>query len=780
MWAYISKVIIRYRILFLLVISLTTAFMFYKSLGSRISFIGAKILPLTDTSYVAYNHFRAKFGDDGSVFVLGISDPDIFRLNEFNDWYKLGEAVGKLKGVSYVLSTAHLFTIRKDTVARKFIEGPMLTAALKSQQATDSVCAEIYRLPFYEGFLFNKSNPATLMAISINQKILNSKFRTPLVHEIMRLGKAFGDRHHTEVHFSGLPFIRSILTEKIALEFRLFLVLSILATALILFLFFKSIYPVLFSMLVVIIGVIWSLGILNSLGYEITLLTALIPSLMVIIGIPNSTLLLNRYHAEFQLHGNKILALETAIEHIGFTTFIANITTAIGFGVFFYTRSQVLGEFGVVAFLSIMSTYLLALFLIPILFSFLPPPKGKNMEHLENKLLQRILDFAFQMSAYRRKWVYGITFLCIFIGFIGILRINVNGFIVDDLPKKDPVYTDLKFFEKNFEGILPFEISIDTKHKNGIQNLLFLAKLDTLEKLVDQYPIFTKAISINKVLKYSKQAFYNGNPDKYILPSNDELPFLTAYAGKSIGNNGLIKNYVDSSSETARVSFQMADIGSKRMNKLLTVIKPRIDSLFPPAKFKVQVTGSSIVFINGTNYLVKNLFESLALAVILISFIMIWLFKTWQMVLISLIPNLIPLVMTAGIMGFADISLKPSTILIFSIAFGLASDQTIYLLTRYWYNLKQVNLMPNRLRQDTSLNSLIKDSLKQTGVSMIYAAVILFAGFSIFDASQFGGTVTLGILVSITLVFALISNLVLLPTLLFTIGLPSSIRVTNE
>lgn len=774
MWAYISRVIIRYRILFLTLIGLTSIFMFYESLGSRISFTGSKILPLTDTSYLAYNRFKSTFGEDGSVLVLAISDTGLYRKGEFNDWYRLSDSIGRLKGVTYVLSTAHLFTITKDTAARKFVEAPMLHGPVPDQQTADSVHARIGRLPFYEGFLFNKDNPATLMAISINQKVLNSPFRTPLVHEIMRLGKSFGTRHELEVHFSGLPYIRSILTEKIASEFKLFLILSILATALILFLFFRSIYPVLFSMLVVVVGVIWSLGILNILGYEITLLTALIPSLMVIIGIPNSTLMLNRYHAEFALHGNKIQALETAIEHIGFTTFIANITTAIGFGVFFYTRSQVLGEFGVVAFLSIMSTYLLALFLIPILFSFLPPPRMKNTQHLENKFMQRIIDYVFMLSARHRNWIYTGTVICILCGLAGIARINVNGYIVDDLPVKDPVYTDLKFFEKNFKGILPFEVSVDTRHRNGIQNLQFLSRLDTLEKIVNEYPIFTRAISINKVLKYSTQAFYNGNPSRYTLPSNDELPFITAYAGKAIGNNSLIKNYVDKNSQTARVSFQMADIGSKRMNVLLATLKPRIDSLFPPSKYTVHITGSSIIFINGTNYLVNNLFESLALAVLLIAFIMIWLFKTWRMVLISLIPNLIPLVMTAGIMGFAGISLKPSTILIFSIAFGLASDQTIYLLTRYWDNLK--NLTPAERGHETPelLGRLVSSSLKQTGVSMIYAAVILFAGFSIFDASQFGGTVILGILVSITLVFALVSNLVLLPALLFSAGLPNA------
>lgn len=751
---------------------MASAFMLSNALHSRISYLGSKILPLNESSYIAYNQFRSSFGDDGSVLVIGVSDADIFKFQRFNAWYRLGDSIGKLKGVSYVLSTAHLYTIKKDILHHRFVEGSLNKDTLASQQQADTIRSAVYHLPFYEGFLFNRGNQATLMAVSIDQKVLNSSNRTPLVHEIMRLGKAFGKREHTDVHFSGLPFIRSVLTEKIAAEFKLFLALSILATAFILFLFFRSIYPVLFSMLVVIIGVIWSLGIMVLFGYEITLLTALIPSLMVIIGIPNSTLLLNRYHSEFMLHGNKIRALQTSIEEIGFTTFIANITTAIGFGVFYYTRSQVLGEFGVVAFLSIMCTYFLALVLIPILFSFMPPPLPKNMQHLENRWLQRVLDKAFAWSAFRRSSVFIVTGICILIGVIGIRLINVNGYIVDDLPKKDPVYTDLKFFEKNFGGILPFEFSIDTRRKNGVLNLPFLEKLDKLEKVVDSYPIFTRAISVNKVLKYSRQTLYNGDPRQYSLPTGDEMSFISGYTGKSLTGSNIVKNYVDTSSRIARVSFQMADVGSKKMNILLKALKPRIDSLFPAAKFKVSITGSSIIFIKGTNYLVKNLFESLALAILLISFIMIWLFKTWKMVLISLVPNLIPLIMTAGIMGFAGISLKPSTILIFSIAFGLASDQTIYFLTRYRRDLKNLNLKLGDDLARESIKNLIQSSLKETGVSMIYAAVILFVGFSIFDASQFGGTVTLGILVSLTLVFALISNLVLLPSLLFSIGIP--------
>jgi uncharacterized protein len=222
----------------------------------------------------------------------------------------------------------------------------------------------------------------------------------------------------------------------------------------------------------------------------------------------------------------------------------------------------------------------------------------------------------------------------------------------------------------------------------------------------------------------------------------------------------LMKSYLDTLNQKTRVSFQMHDVGSKRMNVLLDELKVRIDSIFDPAKFDVLLTGSSVIFIEGTNYLLANLLESLIIAVALIAILMLVLFRTPSMVFISLVPNIIPLMITAGIMGFFEISLKPSTILIFSIAFGIASDQTLYFLTKFRHERKS---------QSLNVSRIITLTLKETGLSMIYTAIILFFGFGIFAASTFGGTVSLGILISITLILALLSNLILLPALLLSL-----------
>jgi predicted RND superfamily exporter protein len=495
-------------------------------------------------------------------------------------------------------------------------------------------------------------------------------------------------------------------------------------------------------------------------GYEITILTGLIPPLIVIIGIPNSILLLNKYHNELRKHGDKDKALHVTILRISETTLIANITAAIGFGVLFYTGSALLVEFGVVAALNVMATWFICLCLIPIIFSYLPIPKLKAQEDHDNGFLHKLLVKTDLLVHERSRLIYLGTILITIISLVGVMKINVNGYVVDDLPQNSPINRDLKFFEKNFEGILPLEVSIDTRKKNGVLNLSTIKRVDKMEEMISAYPEFSRSVSLNKALKYASQAFYNGDPRFFRIPNDMEKNFVLSYLANSGGNSDMLKGFIDSNKQVARVSFQMADVGSKRMNALMEELKPRIDSILNPEKFDVLLTGSSIIFSKGTDYMLKHLMESILLAIVLISLLRLFQFRDLRIMFISLLPNIIPLIITAGLMGFFNIPLKPSTILIFTIAFGLASDQTIYFLTRYQQELQST---------DFTTSKVISDTIRETGVSMTYIALVLFFGFGIFTASTFGGTMILGLLLSITLIIALISNLTLLPALLVQI-----------
>ena len=761
MWKKLAQFILANRISLLVLLLASTVFMAWQASKVRLSFNAGKVLPLTDSAYIDYNTFKKTFGEDGSVMVVGIQSDSLFSPGLFNDWLKLSTEVQKIEGIKQVLSIGQLSVLEKDTLQQKFTARPLAAGPVANQQALDSIKQELEQLPFYKDLIYNPKTKATVMAITFADSVLNSAKRIGVIQSILDKSKQFSSTHQVALHYSGLPYIRTVISKKISEEFALFIGLSIAIGALILYLFFRSFAAVFYPVLVVLVGVVWSLGTLVLFGYDITLLTGLIPPLIVVIGIPNSILLINKYHTCLALEGDKIKALQYVISRVGITTFIANLTTAIGFGVLYFTNSELLMQFGSVAAINVMATWVISLIFIPIIFSFLPVPHTKHTSHLSSPKTTKLLAFLDRLAHQKRNLIYVATLLVLVVSFIGIYRIKINGYVVDDLPKNDAVYKDMSFFSQNFKGILPLDISVDTRRKNGVMNLSVINKMNRLQDLISAHPEFSRAVSLVEVLKFSSQTFYGGDTTFYRLPNELEKNFILGYASNSgKGNSNLVKNFIDSNRQVTRLSFQMADVGSDKMNKLINELEPQIDSIFNPKRYHVELTGSSIIFIKGTNYLVKNLRDSLILAVLLIALLMWGLFRGFRMILISLIPNIVPLIITAGIMGFAGIPLKPSTILIFSIAFGIASDQTIYFLTRYRQELRTTNW---------TISQIVSDTIKETGLSMIYVALILFFGFGIFTASSFGGTVALGLLLSITLLVALISNLTLLPALLLSL-----------
>ena len=761
MWKKLAQFILANRISLLVLLLASTVFMAWQASKVRLSFNAGKVLPLTDSAYIDYNTFKKTFGEDGSVMVVGIQSDSLFSPGLFNDWLKLSTEVQKIEGIKQVLSIGQLSVLEKDTLQQKFTARPLAAGPVANQQALDSIKQELNQLPFYKDLIYNPKTKATVMAITFADSVLNSAKRIGVIQSILDKSKQFSSTHQVALHYSGLPYIRTVISKKISEEFALFIGLSIAIGALILYFFFRSFAAVFYPVLVVLVGVVWSLGTLVLFGYDITLLTGLIPPLIVVIGIPNSILLINKYHTCLALEGDKIKALQYVISRVGITTFIANLTTAIGFGVLYFTNSELLMQFGSVAAINVMATWVISLIFIPIIFSFLPVPHTKHTSHLSSPKTTKLLAFLDRLAHQKRNLIYVATLLVLVVSFIGIYRIKINGYVVDDLPKNDAVYKDMSFFSQNFKGILPLDISVDTRRKNGVMNLSVINKMNRLQDLISAHPEFSRAVSLVEVLKFSSQTFYGGDTTFYRLPNELEKNFILGYASNSgKGNSNLVKNFIDSNRQVTRLSFQMADVGSDKMNKLINELEPQIDSIFNPKRYHVELTGSSIIFIKGTNYLVKNLRDSLILAVLLIALLMWGLFRGFRMILISLIPNIVPLIITAGIMGFAGIPLKPSTILIFSIAFGIASDQTIYFLTRYRQELRTTNW---------TISQIVSDTIKETGLSMIYVALILFFGFGIFTASSFGGTVALGLLLSITLLVALISNLTLLPALLLSL-----------
>ena len=289
-----------------------------------------------------------------------------------------------------------------------------------------------------------------------------------------------------------------------------------------------------------------------------------------------------------------------------------------------------------------------------------------------------------------------------------------------------------------------------------------LSTLKRIEKLcetIETFPELSKPISVTNLVKYSKQAYYNGNPKYYQLPTSQEKSYIFSFTKNSDSNAGMLSNFVDSTGRYARITTFMKDIGTDKMDIIQDRLNAVIKKEFPEESYTVTMTGKALVFLKGTNYLIKNLIISLSLAILLISIFMAWMFRSPQMILISLIPNMLPLLITGGLMGYFNIPIKPSTILVFSIAFGISVDDTIHFLAKYRQEL---------LANNWKIKPAVYNALRETGVSMFYTSIVLFFGFLIFTVSNFGGTIALGGLVSVTLLLAMVSNLLLLPSLLLS------------
>ncbi|MES2398268.1 MAG: MMPL family transporter [Bacteroidota bacterium] len=673
MWKYFSGSLLRNKAVYTTVVLLITAFMGYETSKVELSYDFAQILPDDDSTFIEYQNFKKHFGEDGNVMVMGFEDKNLFQYEKFKDWYELSKTIKNIQGIKDLMSVPTVYKFVKNDSLERFDFVPLIKHPVKNQQDVDSIKADFLSLPFYEGIIYNKETGANVMAITFTKKDLNSKRRLTIVAEIRALAETFSKKHNIEMHYSGMPYIRSQVMTKVSHEMTLFLTLAIFVTALILWVFFRSGSVVFYSLIITGVGVLWSMGIMHLFGYKITILSGLIPPLIMVIGLPNCIFLINKYQSEFVAHGNKIKAITRSIETIGVTLFLANITTAIGFGVLYFTKSLMLVEFGIVAAISVMTTYAITLILVPVVLSLLSTPKEKHTRHQDGKVINKALDMVDHLVQERRMAIYVTTTVLTLICFWGMTFIDMNGYVVDDLPKKDPIYTDLHFFESNFNGVLPFEISVDTKKENGLfaDNAKALYKIKALQNMFAEYPVFSKPLSIIEAIKFSYQAYHDGNPKYYKLPGVSDLKTLSEYTGSLKGQNNKLAKFIDSTKQTTRVSYQAADIGSKKMKELMAKLRPRIDSIFPPADYKVSTTGHSLVFLKNNDYLLSNLLESLLIEIILIAVVGIALFRSVRIIVLSKLPCLIPLVITAGIMGFLDIRFKPSTILIFSIAFGI-------------------------------------------------------------------------------------------------------------
>lgn len=760
MWNKLSYFIIKFRLLLLIVLAAITGYMAYQAQFIKWSFDFAftNVIPDDDPEMAYFQSFKENFGEDSNILAIGIKDSAIYEIENFRKLKYLSEEIAKLNGINSVLSITELKKFQKNKKEKKFDLIPIFESIPDTQKELDSLLQIVMNIKLYSGQIINADNKANTIFVAIDKMILNSKKRDNLINDILMLSEAFDKNTNIKLHYAGWPYVRHINSNKIKKEVNFFLFLSVLVTGFIMFLFFRSWISVIFPLIIIGVIVVWVMGTLVLFDFKITLLSGLIPPIIVVIGIPNSVYMLNKYHQEYKIHRDQNRALGEIIRKIGSVTLITNFSTAVGFLVLAFTDIVILKEFGTVAGLNIMATFIVSLIMIPAIFSYLPSPSQKHLKHLDFKPLTKIL-IMLNLLVYKNKYyIFSLSIIIVAVSVYGITKIEAISYIVDDLPEESSTKQDLYFFEENFSGIIPLEIIVDTGVKKGARKFSTLRKIDKFETFLASMKSISQPISVVSIIKAASQAYFNDNPKKYRMPNNQEKTFILRYLSELKDGIGISTSFLDSTNQKIRISMKIADIGSQKLDSLINqIIKPKVEEIFENTKLEVAITGTTLLFIKGNKLLIDNLLTSMLIAFVIIAIIMTMLFRNFKMIVISLIPNIIPLLITGGIMGYAGIILKPSTALVFSITFGISVDDSIHFLAKYRQELFANNF---------AVAIAVSKSLKETGASMIYTSIILFFGFIIFTFSEFGGTIALGFLTSTTLFLAMVTNLTLLPALL--------------
>ncbi|NND72625.1 MAG: MMPL family transporter [Rhodothermales bacterium] len=710
----------------------------------------------TDSEVVQnFNKFNEEFGANQTILYIVFPDQDPTSRAFLSKMDSVTSLVGTFDGVEHVLSLSNApYPVRVgDSVVTKTMFDPLATEELNRQTIRDQT--------FLRGLLLSNDGSDGAMIVDIEESFNESPERVELVNRIESLtGSVFGN-----VALAGIPYLRTQYAQRVTAEAPFFTVAALLVSLGLLFITFRARRAVTLPTIIVALGITWTVGLIALFNHKMNIVTSVLPALLVIIGMANAIHLTTKFFDRYRLLGRRREAIIQTMNIVGLATFLTSVTTAVGFAALMLSGSQLLSVFGQYAAMGIMLLYAISITIIPLVFSRLKPPSHKDQRLATHQGLTRLFDF---LALWTRRFSKTIIFgsVCILaLSILGVSRISSDIFVFADFYDDDPLVRNLDIYESGFGGILPMEIIIESKTEGKFRSINEIRKLSRLQETIVRHDAIGRTLSAADLVKWTTQAYFGGNPRAYRMPTSYELPFIqdavSGLTGNTTGGSlSSLPRMFDSTLTSARVFAGVYDIGTSNMNALLDSVLVETHKVFPEDRYAAYITGTAIKATRSGENLVINLAISLSVALVIISLIMGFLFRSVRLTLISLAPNVLPLLIVGGTMGFTGIVLKPSTALIFPLAFGIAVDDTIHFLAKY------------RIVRSAGLakNVAIRTTLRETGKAILFTSLVLMCGFLVFTFSSFGGTVNLGALTALTLTMALIANLILLPALLYRYG----------
>ncbi|MBC8310880.1 MAG: MMPL family transporter [Candidatus Marinimicrobia bacterium] len=729
----LSKIILDHpKFVLAAILSLTMGFGYMAFLSPyhlRIDFSLEQMFPNDDPEREVYEKFREEFTREDDIILLTYAGIPILEKTSVEALGDLTEELEFIEGVEQVLSLSNLQ------------DGNYFDIEMEGRE-WEARAVDVLNHPIYTNLIISKKGDVGSILINLSDDVKDQEARARVFNEIDNIKS----QYKWEWHEAGIPVLRTRYVELVDRERTIFFPISFAVVTLILFFVFRQKRGVLLPLAAISVGLIWISGLMAVLGITINVVSFLTFNLLMIIGCSNAIHLMIKYHEGLSLGLGRRGSLDRVITEIGGALFLTSFTTSVGFFSLMMTNIRITQEFGFIVGVGVILMFILTIIILPIILSFLPLPKEKNIKRLVEGEEFKAAENLNEWSRSHPRSILFITSIIFILSIVGLYKVNYNISILDDLKPGNQLYDSIHYVETHMGGTLPLEVVVDTKIENGIADPKFLSKIDLFKNFLLSQEGVGGAITVSDHIKLVNEEIGSGFRE---LPSQsiEVLSLVETYDEIS----GLVN---DDLSKT-RISARVKNINSETAEHIVRELKAESARLFGD-DVDVIITGSTLLALHTSKHLVKNLTTSFMLAFIIIFISMVFLFKSVRLSILSVLPTIIPLMAAGGIMGFMGIKLRPSTAMTFSIALGIAVDDTIHFLARFRQEYMQSQDVP----------AAVTKTLLTTGKAIISTTIILSLGFVVMVFSEFVPNHEFGILATIVLLIALAGSMVLLPVLI--------------
>ncbi|MTI20853.1 RND family transporter, partial [Fulvivirga sp. RKSG066] len=704
--------------------------------------------PVDDPDLTYYQEFKQMFDNDNDYLLVGIiNSPTIFEKDFLTS---LDSLSNELQDIPDVLAVNALTTIERPVISPAgLFKIPMIHPYEPERYDADST--RIYKDELLTESLVSTDGKAT--AILVRHGTLKTKENADDL--VINVQNALAPYGFEKVYLAGKTYAQGVFVEKMQWELMLFLSASILLVIVFLAFAYRSWWGVIIPLTVVLLSTIWILGLMGLTGKTLDILMVLLPTIMFVVGMSDVVHIMTKYIEQLRIGVTKQKAIEVTFKEVGVATFLTSLTTSIGFLTLLTASIAPIKEFGLYTAIGVFMAFIVAFTLLPSCLVFLRKPK------VSEKLTNRSAWFGSLSKAFifvlrKGKLIIAINIILTALAVYGVSQIVINTYLIEDLPNDAPLKQSFLFFDENFGGSRPFEVTAEVQNGRKVFDKDVLEEIDKVAEYM-RYDFYAgNIISPGTIMRGVNQAINGGVSNQFKLPEDDrDWKKAMRYINR-MDNEEYSFKLTAKDGTVGRITARVGDIGSNLSLQRTEDLKQFIAASTDADLVKFKVTGTSNLIDKNNEYLSRNMFQGLAIAFGVVALIAGVMFKSLRMILITLIPNMIPLVIVAGIMGAFGITLKLSTSIIFTIAFGIAVDDTIHFISK----------LKIELRKKKPLLYALKRTFLSTGKAITVTSLILSGGFLTLLLSSFGGTFYTGLLISLTLIFALVIDLTLLPVLI--------------